>query len=1148
MKLFILLLTLACPCLLHGQFTLFQRLSESDSISYLPYNNSNAIAVIGQIVHIVYTDRRDGAGEVFYKRSLDGGMTWDTDMRLTADDNIFSGRATIVAWNNQVHIVWMDRRDGNNELYYKRSTNNGNTWSDDQRLTTDNAISEYPSLALEFQTLHLVWNDDRNGNNEIYYKRSINGGLSWTADTRITNNAGDSYKPSVAVSDTLVHVLWEDLRNSTSEIFYKNSRNSGNTWSNDMKLSNSASDCYAPCVSANGTIAFATWDDNRTANSQVYGRRTIDGGNTWTPEFNHSNSSGEAYSAFHSFSGTYLCMVYTLSFNNDPDIYGRFSTDAGASWAGFGGITNSFSSSENTFVAISGASAHVIWHDDYDGNLEIYYTRNLTANPFDHQHTSAWANHIKSAQTDVAYAMTSDSYSNVYVTGSFSGTVDFDPGPGELLLTSSGSTDAFVYKLDPFGDLLWAKRVGGPETDIAYDIVVDANWDIVITGSFHSVVDFDPGGGVVNIGALGQEDIFVLKLGKHGNYIWANRMGGGGRDEPQSIDINASNDIVITGYFAETADFDPGPNEANLSSNGEEDIFIVSLNSSGEYVWASSIGGAGFDAARELDVDDENNIIVTGYFQQSADFDPGSGEHSLISLGGNDIFILKLNQAGEFDWAHRFGSIEEDEGNGITTDQDGNIYATGYFSDKVDFHPTGIYFLEAEDEGDIYTLRLLPQGDFSWAQRAGGSGFDEGSSIAYHHDAVYVTGMFESVGEFHPDAQVVRLHSSGNSDIFLQKLEALDGDHLWLNQFGGTMRDVAFDVHPVLYGKVGVTGYFQGTADFSPDIDQQTFISAGEEDGFVTLVRECAPSYATGELTVCDGFTTTIPDSVITQSGIYTLILESSTGCDSVVTLMLTVLESPETIVTETACDSYTTPDGSQTWTESGIYMEVLESTNGCDSIVTYNLTILSSSAQTEVVQACGMYTTPDGETQTESGVYDFQYINAAGCDSVLTIELEIINFEASITLIESTLTAGPTGSFYQWVDCEQNFAVIEGETGQTYTPAMSGTYAALVTSVVGCVDTTTCITVMVVSAEDADAYTEITIYPNPVNEQLFIDLPVNAGFTELILTDLQGKRVMTTSVTGEYHITLGMTMPAGMYFLTVRMGDVQRTFKVVKM
>jgi hypothetical protein len=238
MKRFLLFFAILIPSLGHAQWIFpWIQLTNSDSISYLPFNNSHAIAVQGQIIHIVFTDRRDGAAEVFYKRSLDGGMNWDPDVRLTADDNIFSGRATIAVWSNEVHVVWMDHRDGNNELYYKRSINNGNTWSNDMRLTNNGFNSEYPSMAVEFQTLHLVWNDDRSGQHEIYYKRSTNGGLSWSSDMRLTNNNGDSFKPGVAVSDSLVHILWEDLRNGTSEIFYKGSSNSGMTWSNDVKMS-----------------------------------------------------------------------------------------------------------------------------------------------------------------------------------------------------------------------------------------------------------------------------------------------------------------------------------------------------------------------------------------------------------------------------------------------------------------------------------------------------------------------------------------------------------------------------------------------------------------------------------------------------------------------------------------------------------------------------------------------------------------------------------------------------------------------------------------------------------------------------------------------------------------------------------------------
>jgi hypothetical protein len=181
--------------------------------------------------------------------------------------------------------------------------------------------------------------------------------------------------------------------------------------------------------------------------------------------------------------------------------------------------------------------------------FNILYTRNPTANPLNHQHQPVWVQQINSDHTDVAYALTSDAYSNVYVAGSFSGTVDFDPGPDVFNLTSLGSTDAFVYKMTHDGSLLWAKRIGGPQTDNAYDIALDADGNIVITGSFHTIIDFDPGPNVVEIGSYGQEDVFVEKLSPVGNYIWAKRIGGGGRDEPQSLAIDESNDIYITGFF-----------------------------------------------------------------------------------------------------------------------------------------------------------------------------------------------------------------------------------------------------------------------------------------------------------------------------------------------------------------------------------------------------------------------------------------------------------------------------------------------------------------------------------------------------------------------------------------------------------------------
>ena len=120
-----------------------------------------------------------------------------------------------------MHVVWYDDRDGNYEIYYKRSTDGGLSWGADTRLTNNSAFSQFSSVAVSGSVVHVVWQDYRDGNYEIYYKRSTDGGVSWGADTRLTNNTAVSEYPSVAVSGSVVHVVWMDDRDGNEEIYYK---------------------------------------------------------------------------------------------------------------------------------------------------------------------------------------------------------------------------------------------------------------------------------------------------------------------------------------------------------------------------------------------------------------------------------------------------------------------------------------------------------------------------------------------------------------------------------------------------------------------------------------------------------------------------------------------------------------------------------------------------------------------------------------------------------------------------------------------------------------------------------------------------------------------------------------------------------------
>jgi hypothetical protein len=128
---------------------------------------------------------------------------------------------TISVSGSVVHIAWRDERDGNGEIYYKRSTDAGLTWGTDTRLTNSSGYSEAPNITLSGSNVHVTWQDDRDGNFEVYYKRSTDGGITWGPETRLTNAGGNSLRTFTAVSGTAVHLVFMDERDGNWEIYYK---------------------------------------------------------------------------------------------------------------------------------------------------------------------------------------------------------------------------------------------------------------------------------------------------------------------------------------------------------------------------------------------------------------------------------------------------------------------------------------------------------------------------------------------------------------------------------------------------------------------------------------------------------------------------------------------------------------------------------------------------------------------------------------------------------------------------------------------------------------------------------------------------------------------------------------------------------------
>jgi hypothetical protein len=377
-KLFLVTCFLLMAGLSKAQWEPDVRLTNDPDSSVTSYNQAWCIASSGDFVHVVWYDNRDGNWEIYYKRSTDGGISWESDERLTNDPAI-SGSPALAVSGYILHVVWRDERDGNREIYYKRSTDGGLTWSADIRLTADPAVSSVPSIAVSGSHVHLIWRDDRDGNTEIYYKRSTDDGLTWKPDQRLTNDVNQSYNPSLATSGSDVHVVWNDDREGYLKIYYKNSSDGGITWGEDTKLI----DTYLaqlPTVAASGSKIYVAWNELvGTGDFDLYYKRSTDGGQSWEEGQWLTAISGTSKCINLSVSGSIVHAVWEDDREGEYGIYYKRSDDEGINWSLDTLLSDNASGrSEHPSVATAGSTVHVLWYDDRDENFEVYYKRNPT--------------------------------------------------------------------------------------------------------------------------------------------------------------------------------------------------------------------------------------------------------------------------------------------------------------------------------------------------------------------------------------------------------------------------------------------------------------------------------------------------------------------------------------------------------------------------------------------------------------------------------------------------------------------------------------------------------------------------------------------------------------------------------------------------
>jgi hypothetical protein len=410
-----------------------------------------------------------------------------------------------------------------------------------------------------------------------------------------------------------------------------------------------------------------------------------------------------------------------------------------------------------------------------------------------------------------------DNSGNIYITGYFAGSVTFET----TTLVSAGSNDIFIVKYDNGGSVVWARRAGSTTIDYGHAIAVSDNGDVYVMGYFTGTANFNtpsaPGSN--EIISAGSDDVFLAKYDNAGTLQWAKRAGGSSSDIGYGLAVSGS-DIYITGYFSSTANFNtpsaPGSNQ--IASVGSEDIFLAKYNDMGAFEWARRAGGSSGDGGSSVAISG-NDIYITGYFRQTADFSASS----ITSVGGlsPDIFIAKYTFNGTFLWARRAGGTGSDFGNGIAVSGSGICITGNIGSGTANFNtPSASGSNEISAAGgnsNAFLAQYDVNGTFQWARRAGSLPIAIGYGVATSGNDIYMTGYFRTGANFNtPFVNFNHITSAGggsSQDIFLAKFTD-SGTFQWARRAGGTAEDYGYGV-AALGSDIYVSGVFRGTADFN---------------------------------------------------------------------------------------------------------------------------------------------------------------------------------------------------------------------------------------------------------------------------------------------------------------------------------------------
>jgi hypothetical protein len=698
----------------------------------------------------------------------------------------------------------------------------------------------------------------------------------------------------------------------------------------------------------------------------------------------------------------------------------------------FSGVADLDPSSSTFSITGSGSYASFVAKYDANGNF-------------------IWGKMFSGSSLVYTLSLKLDNSNNVYLGGSYIGTADFDPGAATYNLTSVGDYDGFIVKLDYTGNLIWAKTIGGTNTDFLRSIALDANGNAYAIGYFMGTCDFDPSPTVTaNLTAVTtanyNQDAFLVKLDANGDFVYVKQLGSNDYDEASCITVDAANNIYVGGYFAGTSDFDPSAAVYNLSSNGgaagAEDIFIAKYRSNGNFVWAKAIGSAEADYVYSLKVQ-KNGVYFSGSIGATLDANPNSGVNNLNAPGLNtngDAYVIKWDTLGNYVWAKAFGSSSFDFTKDVAVDTSNNVFITGTFSSTCDLSGVGMgaYTFSSAGQGDGFIIKLSPP-TTTWYLDADNDGYGNGNQyIASSPGAGWSTtvpanGLTDCNDNNHLVWRSTSLFIDTDNDGYTNGTATVCYGAMIPNGYkavslGADCNDNLFNASaPVSTSSTSNTSICSTALPYS--WNGVTFTGAGSQTAHLTNTAGC-DSAATLNLTIKTNYTITaiaVANGSISNAGIssicsgnnqsYTITANSGYYISDVVVDGISVgngatytftnvtgnhtISAAFTLTCQPTTSSLSiTICSSQlpyvwnglTFTGSGSQTKHLTNSCGSDSAATLNLTVNATSTSTTNITVCpnALPYSWNGLTFTGAASQTAHFSNAKGCDSAATLHLNI--------------------------------------------------------------------------------------------------------------------------------------------------------------